>query len=60
MTRRKRPCDPAQLAKLVIDIASGEVKDRSPTPEQQGKESAAVALGRRKASREAKPGCTPT
>jgi hypothetical protein len=28
---RKRPRDPAQLAKLVIDIASGEVEDRDAT-----------------------------
>jgi hypothetical protein len=27
----KRPRDPAQLAKLMIDIASGEVEDREPT-----------------------------
>jgi hypothetical protein len=33
----KRPRDPAQLAKLMIDIASGEVEDREPTPEEQGK-----------------------
>jgi hypothetical protein len=26
--RLKRPRDPAQLAKLMIDIASGEVEDR--------------------------------
>ena len=30
MTLRKRPRDPAQLAKLMIDIASGEVEDRAP------------------------------
>jgi hypothetical protein len=30
MTLRKRPRDPAQLAKLMIDIASGEVEDREP------------------------------
>jgi hypothetical protein len=43
--RRKRPRDPAQLAKLMIDIASGEVEDREPTPEEQGKDpSAPVAL----------------
>jgi hypothetical protein len=42
----KRPRDPAQLAKLMIDIASGEVEDRAPTPEEQGKHPAAVALGR--------------
>jgi len=46
-TRRKRPRDPAQLAKLMIDIASGEVEDREPTPEEQGKDPAAVSLGRK-------------
>jgi hypothetical protein len=30
--RAKRPRDPAQLAKLMIDIASGEVEDLKPTP----------------------------
>jgi hypothetical protein len=29
--RPKRPRDPAQLAKLMIDIASGEVEDQRPT-----------------------------
>jgi hypothetical protein len=43
----KRPRDPAQLAKLMIDIASGEVEDRGPTPEEQGKDPAAVALGKK-------------
>ena len=28
--RPKRPRDPAQLAKLMIDIASGEVQDSTP------------------------------
>ena len=37
---RKRPRDPAQLAKLVVDIATGEVEDRPPTPEEQGKDPA--------------------
>jgi len=45
--RPKRPRDPAQLAKLMIDIASGEVEDREPTPEQRGKDPAAAALGRK-------------
>ena len=45
--RPKRPRDPAQLAKLMIDIASGEVEDRELTPEEQGKNAAAVALGKR-------------
>ncbi|HXW28430.1 MAG TPA: hypothetical protein VEK55_03620 [Xanthobacteraceae bacterium] len=47
MTKRpKRPRDPAQLAKLVVDIATGEVEDREPTPEEQGKNAKAVARGR--------------
>ncbi len=44
---RKRPRDPAQLAKLMIDIASGEVEDRPPTPEEQGKDPAAATLGQK-------------
>jgi len=50
----KRPRDPAQLAKLMIDIASGEVEDREPTPEEQGKDPAAVALGRKGGAARAK------
>ena len=50
----KRPRDPAQLAKLMIDIASGEVEDREPTPEEQGKNPAAVALGKRGGAARAK------
>jgi hypothetical protein len=42
----KRPRDPNQLAKLIVDIATGQVEDREPTPEEQGKNPAAVALGR--------------
>ena len=46
-THRKRPRDPLQLAKLIGDIATGQVEDREPTPEEQGKDPAAVALGRK-------------
>jgi hypothetical protein len=42
----KRPRDPAQLAKLMIDIASGEVSDRPQTPEEQGKSANAIARGK--------------
>jgi hypothetical protein len=42
---RKRPRDPAQLAKMIVDIATGEVEDRLPTPEEQGKDPAASTLG---------------
>jgi hypothetical protein len=51
---RKRPRDPAQLAKLMIDIASGEVEDREPTPEELGKDPAAAALGRKGGAARAK------
>ena len=43
----KRPRDPNQLAKSIIDIATGQKPDRDPTPEEQGKDPAAVATGRR-------------
>ena len=45
--RLKRPRDPAQLAKLMIDIASGEIEDREPERQPDGKDVAAVSLGRR-------------
>ena len=43
----KRPRDLNQWAKRMVDIATGEVEDREPTPEEQGKDAAAVSLGRR-------------
>jgi hypothetical protein len=43
----KRPRDPNQWAKHMADIVAGEVEDREPTPEEQGKDPAAVALGRK-------------
>ena len=42
--RRKRPRDFSQAAKLVIDTATGQIEDRPPTPEEQGKDPAAVAF----------------
>jgi hypothetical protein len=41
-SRRKRPRDPAQLAKLIVDIATGEVEDREPTTDESGKSASAV------------------
>lgn len=41
---RKRPRDPNQLGKLIVDIATGEAED---APEDTGKDPAAVALGRK-------------
>jgi hypothetical protein len=43
----KRPRDFSQAAKLVVDIASGQISDRKLTAEEQGKDPAAVALGKR-------------
>jgi hypothetical protein len=41
--RLKRPRDPIQLGKMIVDIATGQVEDR----EENGKDPAAVELGRR-------------
>jgi hypothetical protein len=41
--RLKRPRDPIQLGKLIVDIATGQVEDRV----EDGKNPAAVELGRR-------------
>jgi hypothetical protein len=43
---RKRPRDPNQLGKLIIDIATGQVEDRPPTPEERGKKRIAAKQGR--------------
>jgi hypothetical protein len=43
----KRPRDVNQLAKMILDIATGEKPDRDPTPEEQGKDPAAVAMGKK-------------
>lgn len=43
----KRPRDPNQLGKLIVDISFGETEDeRPPTPEEEGKLPAAVEMGR--------------
>lgn len=47
MTHPKRPRDPNQLAKSIIDIATGQAPDRDPTPEEQGKDPGAVAMGKK-------------
>jgi hypothetical protein len=54
MTVRKRPRDFSQAAKLVIDVATGQREDREPTPEEQGKDPAAAALGRKGGAARAK------
>jgi hypothetical protein len=41
--RLKRPRDPIQLGKLIVDIATGQVEDRV----EDGRDSAAVELGKK-------------
>jgi hypothetical protein len=36
--RLKRPLDPAQLAKLMIDIANGDIEDPESTPSHDAKD----------------------
>lgn len=44
----KRPRDPNQLAKMMVDLASGEIAEPAATrPLNDGKDPAAVSLGRR-------------
>jgi hypothetical protein len=43
MATPKRPRDPNQLAKLIVDISTGQAEEQDPT---KGKNAAAVALGR--------------
>lgn len=42
-TRPKRPRDPNVLAKLIVDLSTGEAQDQDP---DAGKNPAAVALGK--------------
>jgi hypothetical protein len=41
----KRPRDLNQWAKRMVDIATGAASDRETTPEEQGKDPAAVDAG---------------
>jgi len=50
----KRPRDFSQAAKFVIEVATGQREDREPTPEEQGKDPAAAALGRKGGAARAK------
>ena len=43
----RRPADVNARAVMIAKIATGEVKDVRPTPESEGKDPAAVALGRK-------------
>jgi RNase adaptor protein for sRNA GlmZ degradation len=43
----RRPADVIGAAIMVAKIATGEIEDTIPTPESEGKDPAAVALGRK-------------
>ena len=43
---QKRPADVNARAVMIAKIATGEVEDKVPSPEDEGKNPAAVALGR--------------
>ncbi len=43
----RRPADVNARAVMIAKIATGEIEDKVPTPEDEGKDPAAVALGRR-------------
>lgn len=44
MTSPKRPRDPNQLAKMIADLATGDVVERDP---DEGKDKGAQSLGRK-------------
>lgn len=45
--RPKRPRDPNQLGKLIVDLSVGEIADSSNLPDESSKDPAAVALGKK-------------
>ena len=46
-TRPKRPRDPNQLGKLIVDLSVGEADDSKNIPDNSGKDPAAMALGKK-------------
>jgi hypothetical protein len=51
MKKPKRPRDPNQLGKLIVDLSVGEAKD---PPQDDGKDPAAVAMGKKGGAARAK------
>ncbi len=47
MQNPKRPRDPNQLGKLIVDLSVGEADDTRNMPDESGKDPAAVALGKK-------------
>ena len=47
MQNPKRPRDPNQLGKLIVDLSVGEADDSQNMPDDRGKDPAAVSLGKK-------------
>ncbi len=47
MQKPKRPRDPNQLGKLIVDLSVGDADDSKNLPDDSGKDPAAVALGKK-------------
>jgi hypothetical protein len=47
MQKPKRPRDPNQLGKLIVDLSVGEADDSKNMPDESGKDPAAMALGKK-------------
>ena len=47
MQKPKRPRDPNQLGKLIVDLSIGEADDSKNMPDDSGKDPAAVAMGKK-------------
>jgi hypothetical protein len=45
MKTPKRPRDSNQLGKLMVDIFTGQVEDREPTPEERGVDPGRLGYG---------------
>ena len=45
--RPKRPRDPNQLGKLIVDLSVGDTDDFKNMPDDSGKDPAAMALGKK-------------
>jgi hypothetical protein len=54
MQHPKRPRDPNQLGKLIVDISVGEADDSKNLPDESGKDPAAMALGKKGGAARAK------
>ena len=47
MQNPKRPRDPNQLGKLIVDLSVGDADDSKNMPDDSGKDPAAMALGKK-------------